>query len=197
MSFRIRYENSELELPEGDFTLGRSSDCDLALRDPIASRRHAKLYVDGERITIEDLGSSNGVFVNDMRIQGLRELVPGDRIGIGREELTVLESSGEGATADRPTRRPPPRSVVDGSDTRMVAPIVACLSPREHEVLRLVAHGFTHREAADRMKLSVKTVEAYRANIAHKLDIKTRAELVQLALDAGILGELGKLADET
>jgi two-component system response regulator NreC len=62
------------------------------------------------------------------------------------------------------------------------------LSPREREVLELVAQGFTNQQIADRFGLSVKTVETYRARLVEKLGLQSRAELVRYALDSGLLG---------
>jgi two-component system, NarL family, response regulator NreC len=61
------------------------------------------------------------------------------------------------------------------------------LSDREREVLRLVAQGHTNQHVADRLSLSIKTVETYRARLMTKLGLKTRADLVRYALSAGLL----------
>ena len=61
------------------------------------------------------------------------------------------------------------------------------LSSRERQVLELVALGYTHREIAEQVHLSVKTIETYRARIAQKLQLRSRAELVRYALDLGLL----------
>lgn len=61
------------------------------------------------------------------------------------------------------------------------------LSEREREVLRDVARGHTNQQIADRVGLSVKTVESYRARLMKKLDLKDRADLVRLAIDAGLV----------
>jgi two-component system response regulator NreC len=62
----------------------------------------------------------------------------------------------------------------------------ALLSPREKEVLRLVALGYTNREIAEQLFLSVRTVETYRARLMEKLGLKSRGELVRYALRKGI-----------
>jgi DNA-binding NarL/FixJ family response regulator len=62
------------------------------------------------------------------------------------------------------------------------------LSQREREVLELVAQGFTNQQIADRLGLSVKTVETYRSRLVEKLGLRSRAELVRYALDSGLLG---------
>jgi predicted component of type VI protein secretion system len=91
MRFRLRYLHHDLELTEGQFVVGRSAGCQLSLDDPLVSRRHALLVVSREGVTVEDLGSRNGVVVNGERIAGVRLVSPGDKILIGSQELTVLE----------------------------------------------------------------------------------------------------------
>jgi two-component system response regulator NreC len=63
----------------------------------------------------------------------------------------------------------------------------AQLSEREQEVIRLTAIGFISREIADRLMLSPKTVETYRARAMEKLGLEHRTDLVKFALRAGIL----------
>ena len=63
------------------------------------------------------------------------------------------------------------------------------LSEREGEVLRLIALGLTNAEIAERLYLSVRTVETHRAHIHRKLDIRSRAELVRFPRAAGILND--------
>lgn len=61
------------------------------------------------------------------------------------------------------------------------------LSDREIEVLQLIAFGLTNAEIAERLYVSVRTVESHRSHINHKLNLHTRAELVSVARDAGLL----------
>ncbi len=91
MRFRLRYLHHDLELSEGQFVVGRSAGCQLSLDDPLVSRRHALLVVARDSVTVEDLGSRNGVVVNGERIAGQRPVHAGDRILIGSQELTLLE----------------------------------------------------------------------------------------------------------
>lgn len=64
---------------------------------------------------------------------------------------------------------------------------IARLTPREREVLRLVALGHTNREVADLLFLSLRTVESHRSAINRKLGAQGRVELVRVALGAGLL----------
>jgi two-component system, NarL family, response regulator NreC len=61
------------------------------------------------------------------------------------------------------------------------------LSDREREVLRLLAHGHTNQQVADRLCIGVKSVETYKARLMEKLGLKGRAELVRYALQHGLL----------
>ena len=61
------------------------------------------------------------------------------------------------------------------------------LSEREVEVLRCIALGSTNSEIAERLYVSVRTVETHRAHVQQKLNIRTRAQLVRFARDAGLL----------
>lgn len=63
------------------------------------------------------------------------------------------------------------------------------LSPREIEVLRLVARGHTGQQVADQLGISASTVETHRGHITEKLSLKGRAQLVEYALDHHLLGE--------
>jgi DNA-binding NarL/FixJ family response regulator len=60
------------------------------------------------------------------------------------------------------------------------------LSPREREVLDLIAQGYTNQQIADRFGLSVKTIETHRSRLVEKLGLRSRAELVRYALDSGL-----------
>lgn len=62
------------------------------------------------------------------------------------------------------------------------------ISDREKEVLTLIAKGFSNKEMAERLMISVKTVETHKGNLMEKLQMKTRPELVEYALKKGLLG---------
>src|SRR5262249_34935173 len=80
-----------LPLREGESVcVGRSRDCDLALRSPEASRRHAEIACGPRGWVVRDLDSTNGTYVNGERV-GERALHPGDRIEIGSDAITFCE----------------------------------------------------------------------------------------------------------
>lgn len=64
---------------------------------------------------------------------------------------------------------------------------LSALTPRETEILREIGLGFTNQQIAERLVLSVRTVETYRANLQQKLGLRKRSELVRYARDACLL----------
>lgn len=68
-----------------------------------------------------------------------------------------------------------------------IATRLAVLSPREHQVMKMVANGKTNRDIATELHLSIKTVEMHRANLMRKLAINNMAELIRIAVLAGML----------
>jgi len=73
-----------------EITLGRSPGCTVAMTDDaFISNLHARVYVSNGEVVLEDLGSTNGTYLNGDRVQGVRPLRKGDRIQLGR---TVLEA---------------------------------------------------------------------------------------------------------
>ena len=71
-------------------TLGRGN-VEIRLDDPFASSRHARISREGYVLVIEDLGSTNGTYLNDEPLTGPQPLHPGDRIRIGDCEFSYLQ----------------------------------------------------------------------------------------------------------
>ncbi|QOV89382.1 response regulator [Humisphaera borealis] len=84
-------------------------------------------------------------------------------------------------------------SVGKGSEPN---PRLATLSAREREVMVMVAEGHTNQAIADRLLLSVKTVESYRARLMEKLGLANRAELTRFAMDVGLIGQSSSAEDQ-
>ncbi len=99
----------ELVLRQGENLIGRAPEAHIRIESPKVSRRHARILVDGDTATVEDLGSKNGTFVGDVRVDGPRPLAHGDQLRLGQlaallqvvvadRESTVTELSKEFAT---------------------------------------------------------------------------------------------------
>ncbi|HEV3046652.1 MAG TPA: FHA domain-containing protein [Solirubrobacteraceae bacterium] len=73
---------------DGDLVLGRGDHAEIRLEDPFASSRHARVYEQGNSVVVEDLGSTNGTYLNEELLETPRPLHPGDRLRIGDSEFT-------------------------------------------------------------------------------------------------------------
>jgi pSer/pThr/pTyr-binding forkhead associated (FHA) protein len=83
-------------------TIGRA-DCEIELNDPDVSRRHAAVRQVDAGLALEDLGSTNGTWVNGLRIEGIVELSAGDEVRLGNTIWRLeLRTSDAG---DTPTQR--------------------------------------------------------------------------------------------
>jgi hypothetical protein len=96
-----KYQGGEFPLPpNSEIIVGRSSDLDMVLVEDMVSRKHAKIAVEAEQVTIQDLGSTNGTFVNGERIKRAT-LNDGDRVLIGTSIIKLV-------TSDAPLSAAPP-----------------------------------------------------------------------------------------
>jgi pSer/pThr/pTyr-binding forkhead associated (FHA) protein len=82
----------EMEIGQGSLLIGRLPECDVLLNDTLVSRMHARISVQGESVVVEDLHSTNGVYVNGMRVGHSTVLCEGDRILIGTTEFSLFET---------------------------------------------------------------------------------------------------------
>jgi pSer/pThr/pTyr-binding forkhead associated (FHA) protein len=113
----------EVTLSAPEFVIGRETGADLVIASPSVSRRHLRIYQQGSQYLVEDLGSSNGTFVNNQRIGSPTPLKSGDVLHLGkaiRIKITGLPAAAGAAltVADRDALEQPEYS----SETRAVAP---------------------------------------------------------------------------
>jgi hypothetical protein len=95
-----KYQGGEFPLkPEKQVVIGRSSELDMVLVEDMVSRKHAKITCSAGKIIIEDLGSTNGTFVNGEKIKQTR-IKEGDRILIGTSILKVVAQGSTAAPMD-------------------------------------------------------------------------------------------------
>jgi len=85
-----KYQGGEFPLPgDGEILIGRSSELDMVLVEDMVSRRHSKITVTDDQIFIQDLGSTNGTFVNGEKVKRAR-IAEGDRILIGTSIIKLV-----------------------------------------------------------------------------------------------------------
>lgn len=107
---------------------------------------------------------------------------------VGEDLLTAIRAVREGKVYVHPSIA---SDVVDGylgiQKGELQEDAYDLLTDREKQVLKLVAEGHTHKEAADVLNISVKTVIAHQTNISEKLKIHSRAGLIKFAIQKGII----------
>lgn len=79
-SFRIK---------RGKCVIGRDAACDLQIPTPSVSRHHCEVVIDGDKVVVRDLDSSNGVFLNESRVKGEIHTKAGDRLAVGPIIFTI------------------------------------------------------------------------------------------------------------
>ena len=89
-----KYQGGEYPmLPNKEIVVGRSSDLDMVLVEEMVSRKHARIAYEDDAVVIEDLGSTNGTFVNGEKVKRAH-LKEGDRVLIGTSILKVIVMDG-------------------------------------------------------------------------------------------------------
>src|SRR5687768_11491953 len=96
---------SEVELREGSLLVGRLPECDIAIDDGLVSRMHARISVRDNAVVVEDLHSTNGVYVNGTRITHNALLREGDRLLVGTTEISLFEARRDARVAPLRARR--------------------------------------------------------------------------------------------
>jgi DNA-binding CsgD family transcriptional regulator len=158
-------------LGEGRHTIGRHRSCQVRLVHPTVSNHHAEIHREGQLLRLRDLGSRNGTFIDDVRVQE-GPLEVGQHIRMGLVKLEVVDSPGdwidEAKTIPLLTR------------TGDLAPASGTggLSSAQLRVLQVLLQGFSEKQIAQRLHLSKHTVHAHLKTIYKQLGVHSRAELM-------------------
>lgn len=160
-------------LRRGEQVLGRDARADIRIDESGVSRQHAKLvWTPQGVVNLLDLRSTNGTAVNGTRVD-VAVLRPGDRIQLGPEVELLFGHELPDAEAER--REAAARS------------LRKLLSVRQLQVARLVAEGLSNREVAERLDISLRTVESHLDQIYAKLEISSRSALTRAIALAGLV----------
>lgn len=119
-----RYKGGEFPLrPNREIVVGRGSEFDMVLEEDMVSRRHAKISTFHGRIVFEDLGSTNGSFINGQKVEGRALLSLGDKLLVGTSLMEVVQGEGSGITRTvRASAAPQPLSVPPNHETTDAMP---------------------------------------------------------------------------
>jgi DNA-binding winged helix-turn-helix (wHTH) protein len=98
---RVSVGDKTVPLAEGTHVIGRDPAASVWIDSALVSRQHARLLVRNGHVTIEDLGSRNGTFVNGVRLTAAAALAHGDEVSLGTVQISVHIASGKTATVLR------------------------------------------------------------------------------------------------
>lgn len=106
MSFQLvivrgRSDLKTHRLGPGVTTIGRQEGCQLQIKGSLVSRRHCELHEKSGQLQVKDLSSSNGTYVNGVKVEGTQALSHGDELTIGGVKFRIERVDGKAATADR------------------------------------------------------------------------------------------------
>jgi pSer/pThr/pTyr-binding forkhead associated (FHA) protein len=87
---RGKSKGKEVRVPGPKFLIGRAEDANLRPRSDVVSRRHCEISIDGDEITVRDLGSRNGTFLNGVELEEPKQAVEGDHLKVGKLEFEIL-----------------------------------------------------------------------------------------------------------
>jgi predicted component of type VI protein secretion system len=146
-----------VELELGSLLIGRLPECDICLNDNLVSRMHARISIEEDSVLIEDLHSTNGIYVNRGRVQQQVRACEGDRLLIGSTELSIFQGQRE-PRGVRSAPRPPSGAsllsartqspVHDSAPSRRTAPLPATPTTTRSNALQLIG-GLADRLAAE------------------------------------------------
>ncbi len=166
--FRLRFLLQEFDIPPGETILGRSPDCHVTIEDPLVSRQHAKVVLRGDEAFLEDMGSRNGLRVNNRPVKGSVHLTDGDRIRIGTQELVFCRVT---PSADLMTKR-----------TGFLRHCARCRTPYPEELGSCPHCGAT--DAAEEETLNGTSAERQSWTLQLLVEVVQRALTLQRATDA-------------
>jgi DNA-binding CsgD family transcriptional regulator len=154
---------------EGRQVLGRSPDCHLHLNHPTVSKHHAELLLGDEGFSVRDLGSLNGTFVDEMRIDR-SALGVGQLLRLGHVTLEVVDHlrCGDGGATEVLHRK-----LVGALEQKAMG-----LSPAQLRVMHLLIEGLPEKTVAGRLHVSQNTVHTHITSIYRQLEVHSRSELL-------------------
>lgn len=165
-------------------------DISMPCCDGLKAARRIHQEVPGSKVLMLTMHEDKGYFYQALRAGAAGYVV---KSAADIELLSAIRAVEEGGVFLHPmVAREVVEEALAAADSRRKSQTIDYnpdgLSPRELEVLRLIALGYTNQEIADMLVLSVKTIETHKAHITDKLGLRIRSELVRYAMKHGLLG---------
>jgi DNA-binding CsgD family transcriptional regulator len=161
-----------VKLREGRNVIGRDRSCSIVLSDSSVSRFHAEILVRGATMSVRDLESRNGTYVNGERVESA-ELRPGQQLQFGSVQLAIAQTASDLAPVDADLETQSVNVEMQPTDSGKVP-----LSAAERRVFDLMLSGLSEKEVAHRLDISPNTVHCHIRKIYEVLGVCSRAELM-------------------
>jgi pSer/pThr/pTyr-binding forkhead associated (FHA) protein len=181
-----KYQGGEFPLrPHREIIVGRSSDLDMVLVEDMVSRKHAKITTDDQGVTIQDLGSTNGTFVNGEKVRKA-ELKDGDRILIGTSIIKMVYVEGDATNnalsetearskmAVAANKRAAPKSMSGSIEEIPLPDLIQLLSTSRKSGVLMV------RSDATVGRLYLRKGQIYFANLENNLNVGARKAIIRM-----------------
>lgn len=160
-----------IRLRSGELTIGRTPQCHIFLPDPTVSRSHAVLRVSAQGITLTDLKSRNGTWVDDQQIESCH-IHKGQKIRFGDTVFLLSGDPNKESSLDQDVATEVP------SSARKTVNPAETLKPRQFEVLGWLIQGLNEKEVAAQLGISRETVHNHVRAIYAAYNVHSRVELL-------------------
>jgi DNA-binding CsgD family transcriptional regulator len=164
--------NLPFRLDEGEYVLGRTKKAQIVIADAAISRRHARFVCTRNGLTIEDLNSSNGTFVNELPITGQQQLQVGDRVRLGMVTCLISRSPLliHAVAEDESTYQVP----LPPSDTTQIEGFTRA----QQAIIPHLLEGRSETEIARILGKSRHTIHAHIRAMFERAEVHSREELI-------------------
>jgi serine phosphatase RsbU (regulator of sigma subunit) len=166
------------KLADGEYIIGRRSDCQIFVPDMRVSRQHARLWQDGEAWQIEDLGSNNGTFVNGVKVQAPTTVRHDDEILIANNRIRV--ESREGV----PDTKPPEGNVVTIVDVTGASSLIRSREDSGSGRMPIVSSGMLSVADQRAVRLLERKLDALTQILHATAESDTADTLIEKLVDA-------------
>jgi pSer/pThr/pTyr-binding forkhead associated (FHA) protein len=164
---------AKIPLTDGRLVVGRSSRADLFVPDPSVSRRHAEVVVSGTNVSVRDLNSRNGTYVDDCRVTDSRVL-PRQQIRFGSVSFLLTDDASLPDSFVSQQETTDARFLGDHDEI----PVLEVLTVAQRRVFDLLMGGLLEKQVARELGISRHTVHNHIRVIYRAFGVHSRAELL-------------------
>jgi pSer/pThr/pTyr-binding forkhead associated (FHA) protein len=179
-TYWLRYRGTRFPVRRGEYILGRSPYCSIVVSNALSSRQHCAVRLFAQGLTITDLNSRNGTFVNGEKISAERALRAGDVVRVGSDSIEVILTEGLQIRPSHPLGGEPRHDTLDRLD---IAPLLSVPTADLGTHLEDDSSTFTHNSTIDLICELVTAMD-------DSPDRLTKVETLRRSIDAMVEAQL-------